>query len=72
MALAYLEEGAGTDFDADMVAAFGSMMRGANRQYVRMNPDGMTEGPTDGTKDATGGCHPERRRGISGNHRRPA
>lgn len=36
VAVAYLEEGAGTDFDADMVAAFGSMMRGANRQYIRM------------------------------------
>jgi putative nucleotidyltransferase with HDIG domain len=36
VALAYLEEGAGNDFDADMVAAFGAMMRGANRQHVRM------------------------------------
>jgi HD-GYP domain-containing protein (c-di-GMP phosphodiesterase class II) len=36
VALAYLEEGAGSDFDADMVAAFGSMMWGAHRHYVRM------------------------------------
>lgn len=39
MALAYLDEGAGTDFDQDMVEAFGSMMRGANRQYVRMKSE---------------------------------
>ncbi|MEP7327338.1 MAG: HD domain-containing phosphohydrolase [Gemmatimonadota bacterium] len=39
VALAYLEEGAGTDFDPDMVAAFGSLMRGANRQYVRIAED---------------------------------
>jgi putative nucleotidyltransferase with HDIG domain len=44
MALAYLEEGAGNDLDPEMVAAFGRMMRGANRQYVQVeggeNKDG--------------------------------